>query len=290
MGEGGAPPYGDLGKLARNLLRRNYHAGIWQFDCKTATSKNIDFLTTGNANQDYSKVFGSFQSTYKMEEHGLTLTERWNSDNWLFGEIMHRDKLAEGLMLAVEAKFQPGENDVDGKFKMTFARDNYHFGADIGLNSEALLNCALVVTHNEFLAGVGTQFDIGNTDLKMWKVALGWHNESATVHGELKNGESWLASLFYKLNEKIDIGAEVAKAGGDGDEEQGNDIQVTLGMIYHLEDSALIRAKISNAVEVGLGYEQKLSEGITASVSALLDGNNIKDGNHKFGVGLSMAC
>jgi len=70
----------------------------------------------------------------------------------------------------------------------------------------------------------------------------------------------------------------------------GGDVIVNLGMIYHLEEEALIRAKINNVVELGLGYEQKLREGITASISAVLDCNNFKDGNHRLGVGVALQC
>ncbi|XP_016945406.3 voltage-dependent anion-selective channel [Drosophila suzukii] len=294
------PTYPDLGKLARDLFKRGYHPGIWQIDCKTLTNSGIEFFTTGFASQDNSKVSGSLQSKYKIEDQGLTLTERWNTENWLFGEIMQRDKLAQGLMLALEAKFQPASNEADGKFKMGFAQENFNFLADIGLNSEPILNCSLVLGHKEFLGGVGTEFDIGNTEFKSWKVALGWSNETATLHGELKNGDTWLASLFYKANEKIDAGVEVTKGAGGGgggaenaeggDQDGGGDVIVNLGMIYHLEEEALIRAKINNVVELGLGYEQKLREGITASISAVLDCNNFKDGNHRLGVGVALQC
>lgn len=103
-----------------------------------------------------------------------------------------------------------------------------------------------------------------------------------------------MASLFYKASEKIDAGIEVTKGAGGGEaaegEQQGGDVVVNLGMIYHLEEDALVRAKVNNLVELGLGYEQKLRDGITASISAVLDCNNFKDGNHRFGVGIALQC
>lgn len=108
-----APPtYPDLGKLARDLFKRGYHPGIWQIETKTLTNSGIELLTTGFATHDNSKVSGTLQSKYKMEEQGLTLTEGWNTDRWLFGEIMQKDKLAEGLMLALAGRFQPSSKCV----------------------------------------------------------------------------------------------------------------------------------------------------------------------------------
>ncbi|XP_068143615.1 voltage-dependent anion-selective channel [Drosophila tropicalis] len=307
-----APPvYTDLGKLARDLFKRGYHPGIWQLDCKSMSSSGIEFFTTGFATQDNSKVMGTLQSKFKIEEHGLTLTERWNTENWLYGEIMQKDKLAEGLVLALAGRFQPRSNAKEGKFKLGYAQEQFNFWSDIDISSSPILNCSLVLGHKEFLGGVGCEFDVGNTKVENWKVALGWTNgEQATVHGELMNGDSWLASLFYKINEKFDAGVEISKISRTGggpegvagqaenevpaqqvpQDESGGNLMFGVGMIYHLDADSLIRAKINNAIEVGLGYEQKLREGVTASISAVLDGNDIGGGNHKFGVGVALEC
>ncbi|XP_001356073.2 voltage-dependent anion-selective channel [Drosophila pseudoobscura] len=296
-----APPsYPDLGKLARDLFRRGYHPGVWQLDCKSMSSPGIEFFTTGFASQDHSKVAGSLQSKYKIEDSGLTLTERWNTDSWFFGEIVQKDKLAQGLMLGLEGRFQPSSDSKDGKFKLGYVEDHFNFLTDMGISSSPIMNCSLVLGHKEFLGGLGCTFDLGDTSLSSWKVALGWSNDKATLHGELKDGDSWLASLFYKLNDQIDAAVELTKTGGggggpepaEGEAEQagGSDVTVGVGMIYRLEGDALIRAKINSKAELGLGYEQKVREGITASISAVLDGRNISDGNHKFGVGLALEC
>lgn len=108
-----APPiYTDLGKLARDIFKVGYHPGIWQLDCKTMTSSGIEFFTNGFASQDASKVVGSLQSKYKLDDYGITLTERWNTDNLLFGQIAQKDKVAEGLLLALEGSFHPSSGYV----------------------------------------------------------------------------------------------------------------------------------------------------------------------------------
>jgi len=108
------------------------------------------------------------------------------------------------------------------------------------------------------------------------------------------NAEGWLVSLFHKANEPIDIGFEIGKpissASNEDGQQQGSEMFIGVGMIYHLEGDALIRAKVNNKAEVGLGYQQKLREGITMSISTVIDGKNVSDGNHKFGIGLSLQC
>ncbi|KAH8374235.1 voltage-dependent anion-selective channel [Drosophila serrata] len=303
MGEQKVPSYPELGKLARDLFRRGYHPGIWQIETKTLTSSGIELLSSGFANHDNTKVNGMLQSKYKMEDQGLTLSEGWNTDKWLFGEIMHKDKLAEGLTLALAGRYQPAFNELEGKFKVGFVQEKFHILADTGLHSQPILNASLVVAQDEFLGGVGCEFDISNVNFSGWKVALGYAKEPATVHAELRNGGSWLASLFYKVNDQIDAAVEIARAailrtarneenpeGQQEEVEVGGNTTVSLGMIYHVDENALIRAKVNSAKELGLGYEQKFGEGITASISAVLDFGSFSSGNHRFGVGVALQC
>ncbi|KAH8271744.1 hypothetical protein KR044_003785, partial [Drosophila immigrans] len=289
-----APPtYCDLGKLARDLFKVGYHPGLWQLDCKTMTSSGIEFFTSGFANQDASKVMGSLQSKYTMEDYGITLTERWNTENLLFGQIIQKEKLADGLMLLAEASYQPSSGDKSAKLLADLAKEKYNLLGKVGLNKgDPFVGCSLVLQQNEFLGGVALNYETNNEKLE-WKVALGWTNEQTTLHGELVNAEGWLVSLFHKANDKIDLGVEVGKPMASTNEEGEaipSDWNLGVGMIYHLEADALIRAKVNNKVEVGLGYQQKLREGISMSISTIIDGQNISDGNHKFGVGLSLQC
>lgn len=100
--------------------------------------------------------------------------------------------------------------------------------------------------------------------------------------------------MFHKANEQIDAAVEVGQAAAgaveEGEEPRRGDLNVGVGMVYRLEGDALIRAKINSNVELGLGFQQKLREGITMSISTVLDCPHITDGNHKFGVGLSLEC
>lgn len=81
--------------------------------------------------------------------------------------------------------FHQLNSDAEGKLKLGYAQEKFNFLADMGLHSDPILNCSVVMGHNEFLGGLGVDFDIGNVDIKGWKVALGWTNETATLHGEL---------------------------------------------------------------------------------------------------------
>lgn len=76
---------------------------------------------------------------------------------------------------------------------------------------------------------------------------------------------------------------------------------------YDLDHDTAVRAKVNNASQIGLGYQQKLKDGnwnlspfvvrnlsihfipgITLTLSTLIDGKNFNAGGHKIGVALEL--
>ncbi len=103
-----APPsYSDLGKNARDVFNKGYHFGLWKLDVKTKTSSGVEFTSGGSSNQDTGKVSGSLETKYKLKEHGLTFSEKWNTDNTLTSEISVEDQLVKGLKLSFDGSFAP---------------------------------------------------------------------------------------------------------------------------------------------------------------------------------------
>lgn len=64
------PPYGDLGKQARDVFGKGYHFGLLKLDIKTKTNTGVEFSTGGVSNRDTGKVFGSLESKYKFKDYG----------------------------------------------------------------------------------------------------------------------------------------------------------------------------------------------------------------------------
>lgn len=73
------PSYSDLGKQARDIFGKGYHFGLWKLDCKTKTESGVEFSTSGNSNQETGKVAGSLETKYKINDYGVTLSEKWTT-------------------------------------------------------------------------------------------------------------------------------------------------------------------------------------------------------------------
>lgn len=144
---GMAPPaYSDLGKQARDVFNKGYNFGVWKLDCKTKTDTGVEFSTSGHSNQETGKVFGSLETKYKVPEYGLTFSEKWNTDNTLYTDVTHTDKLVKGLKLTFEGSFAPQSGNKNGKVKASYGQDMVQVNSDVNLDlAGPVVNASAVV-------------------------------------------------------------------------------------------------------------------------------------------------
>lgn len=103
-----APPsYSDLGKQARDVFNKGYNFGLWKLDCKLKTNSGLELSTGGHTNYETGKIFGSLETKSKINDYGITVSEKWTTHNMLYTDITHTDKLVEGLKLTFEGSFSP---------------------------------------------------------------------------------------------------------------------------------------------------------------------------------------
>ncbi|XP_037960926.1 voltage-dependent anion-selective channel isoform X2 [Teleopsis dalmanni] len=279
-----APPsYSDLGKQARDIFGKGYHFGLWKLDCKTKTASGIEFNTVGHSNQESGKVFGSLETKYKVNDYGLTLTEKWSTDNTLFTEVSVQDQLLEGLKLSFAGTFAPQTGNKEGKLKASYGHENVKFDSDVNIDLKGpLINSSLVLGYQGWLAGYQTAFDTQNSKLAANNFALGYSTKDFVLHTAVNDGQEFSGSIFQRCSDKLDCGVQLSWATG------GNNTKFGIGGKYQLDKDASVRAKVNNASQVGLGYQQKLRDGVTLTLSTLIDGKNFNAGGHKIGVALEL--
>ena len=96
------------------------------------------------------------------------------------------------------------------------------------------------------------------------------------------DGQEFGGSLFQKVNPNLETGVQLAWTAGS------NATRFGLGCKYQLDSDISVRFKINNASQLGLGYQQKLREGVTVTLSTLIDVKNFNQGGHKLGLALEL--
>lgn len=278
-----APPtYGDLGKNARDVFGKGYHFGLWKLDVKTKTASGVEFSSGGVSNQETGKVFGSLESKYKLKEYGVTFTEKWNTDNVLVTEVTAQD-IMKGLKLSLDTSFKPQNPDKSLRAKSEYKNQSVSINCDLDFKGGApVVNAAAVLGYNGWLAGYTTKFDVQKSKLAGNNFALGYATGDLVFHTNVDNGQSFGGSIYHKVNPNFETAINIAWSS------QNQDTHFGIGCKYNLDSETSVRAKVNNASQIGLSYQQKLREGVTICLSTLIDGKNFNEGGHKVGFSLEL--
>ncbi|KAL8624162.1 Voltage-dependent anion-selective channel protein 2 [Nucella lapillus] len=279
-----APPsYSDLGKAARDLFSKGYNYGFFKLEAKTKTKSGVEFTTSGNSSSDTGKVVSNLETKYKCSEYGLTFTEKWNTDNVLNTEVTIEDQLAKGLKLAFDTSFAPQTGKKSGKIKTGYKQDYVNCNTDINFDyAGPTVHGAAVVGYNGWLAGYQMAFDTSKSKLSKSNFAVGYTTGDFTLHTSIVDGQEFLGSIYQRVNRDLETAVNLSWTSGT------NATRFALGAKYTLDKNASVSAKVNNSSQVGIGYTQKLRDGVKLTLSALVEGKSLNQGGHKVGLGLDM--
>ncbi|XP_076250419.1 voltage-dependent anion-selective channel-like isoform X3 [Rhynchophorus ferrugineus] len=281
------PPYSDLGKKAKDVFNKGYHFGLIKLDCKTKSSSGVEFSTGGTSNQESGKVFGSLETKYKVKEYGLTFTEKWNTDNTLSTDLSVQDQGLQGLKLSACLDFAPHTGQKTGNVKTAFVNNQVAINADADFTPDGpKVTGSAVVGYQGWLAGYQAGYDINNSKLTKSNFALGFTSGDFTLHSNVDwisdDGQEFGGSIYQKINPKLETGITLNWSSGSSNTKFG------IGAKYDLDKDASVRFKVNNASQIGLGYQQRLRDGVTLTLSSLIDGKNFNQGGHKIGLALEL--
>jgi len=277
-----APPkYGDLGKQASDVFGKGYHFGLLKLEVKTKTDTGVEFTSGGSSNMDSGKISGNLETKYKVKDLGLTLTEKWTTDNTLNTTLDVVDKLLPGLKVSLDTSFAPSTGSKSGKLKTEYKHDTATVTADMDLGLSAI-NGSVVVGHKGWLLGYQTCFDLAKSNITKNNVGLGYAASDFVLHTSVVNGTDFGGSVYQKVSPALETGVTLGWSSASTNTSFG------IGAKYLLEDGAAVKAKINNKSEIGLGYQQRLRDGVSITLSTLVNSANINGGGHKVGLSMEM--
>ncbi len=84
------------------------------------------------------------------------------------------------------------------------------------------------------------------------------------------------------MNPKLETGIDLGWTSTKSETSFG------IGAKYELDKQSSVRAKVNNSSQIGLGYQRKLRDGVTLTLSTLINGKKFQQGGHKLGVALEL--
>jgi len=279
-----APPvYADLGKQARDIFGKGYHFGSVKLDVSSRTQNGVELNAGGTHTLDSGKIAGNLETKYCFKEHGLTLTEKWNTDNTIATDVAVQDKVAKGLKVALNTTFAPQSGKKSGMVKTTYKADAATVNLDSSLDlGGPIVNGACVGSYKNWLLGYQMSFNSSTSKLTKNNFAIGFTNPDFILHTYANDGAEFGGSLYHKVNRNLEGAVDLGWSAGT------NATRLSIGCKYTLDRDTSIRAKVNNASQIGFSYQQKLRDGVTMTLSSLVDGKNFSQGGHKLGVALDL--
>lgn len=275
------PSYSDLGKSARDLFNKGYNYGFYKLEAKTKASNGVSFTTNGSSNHDSSKFNGSLETKYKWSDYGLTFTEKWNTDNTLGTEITIEDQIVKGLKLAFDTQFAPQTGKKNGKIKTSYKQEYVNVNCDVDFDfAGPTIHGAAVAGYNGWLAGYQMSFDTSKSKLSRSNFAVGYTAGDFTLNTSVNDGSEFAGSVYQRVNKELETGVQLNWTAGS------NATKFGIAAKYTLDKDSSVRAKVNNASQIGLSYQQKIRDGVTLTLSSLVEGKSLNQGGHKVGLGL----
>uniref|UniRef100_A0A0P4VTF0 Putative voltage-dependent anion-selective channel-like protein n=1 Tax=Rhodnius neglectus TaxID=72488 RepID=A0A0P4VTF0_9HEMI len=278
-----SPPfYADLGKNARDVFSKGYHFGLLKLDVKTKTNTGVEFSTGGVHNHDTGKIFGSLETKYKFKEYGVTFSEKWNTDNVLATEVALSD-FCEGAKLLCDTSFAPHSGDKSLRMKAEFKNESCALNLYTDFKSGGpVIRSGAVLGYGGWLCGYQASFDTSKSKLTENKFAMGFSTKDFILNTAIDDGRLFNGTIFHKVSNRLETGIQITWASDNNDTDFG------IGCKYNLDPDAALRVKVNNQSLIGLGYSQKLREGVTLSLSTQIDAKNFNEGGHKLGFCLEL--
>ena len=279
-----APPaFGDLGKSSKDLFNKHYHFGLVKLDLKSKTPTGVEFTVNGVSNNDTGRVASSLETKYNIKSHGITLKQKWNTDNILIGEATAEDYFVRGLKLGLSTTLAPQSGKKTGKLTCGYKSLFFNLNHDVDFDhTGAVFNGSGTVGYQGWLAGLKVAFDPSKNKLSRSNFAVGYQAPEFHVTGHLDDGQEFNCSIYQRLNEDLESGINVAWSP------DSNVTRFGLGCHYKIDKVSAIRAKVNSSSQIGIGFIHRLRPGIDITMSALMDAKNFSQGGYKLGLGFDL--
>ncbi|OQR72142.1 voltage-dependent anion-selective channel-like [Tropilaelaps mercedesae] len=278
------PRYVDLSKSARDLLAKNYHFGLVNLDCKAKSHSGVDFNAVSTLANSTGKATASLEVKYKLADHGITLKEKWSTDNTLNTELLSEDCLLRGLKLLSKLTFNPQTNQTNGTIGAALQGKQYHAAADMDYrNGMRQLNASLVYTYRGFLVGSLLGFTALQAKPVKTSMTLGYVGNDISLLANVNDFKEFGATMHHQVQPDVKAAATVSWDSSDT-----RPPELAFGGVFDVNKDTTLRGKVNSNGLLGLSLTHRLREGICVTMSASFELKDFHNGHHKMGLGIDL--
>jgi len=225
------------------------------------------------------------EGSYPYPRYGLTLTKKWSTQNVIGLAAEIANKIYPGLSLKAEGTLNPDTGVKYGIYTLSYKNANVFARASLsgGVEANMMLDTSVVVGHEGWLAGVRTEYDNTEGNLKNHYLSVGHSYGNIQAFLIAQNLKTYTANIYQRVSNRFEMGISFGTELGEGQSKF-----YSLGGRYLLDDDTSVRAKVDNQSMVGLGLETTLQGCIKLIFSTLIDAKKLNEGGHKFGIGVEI--
>lgn len=282
------PCFSDLGKKASDLLSKSFGVGQVKLEASSRAKNGSEFKVNGTAGND-GRVCGNFELKRKDPNCGLTLTEKWTTDNELNFTAAVEDKFVDGLKTTIDVCFAPASGKRSGKLKTAFKRPNVHTTTDFEVSDAGPTVKASFVLAGQpscgWVGGYSGAYNTSKGQLTSSDFSLEYVAQDFTLHSTCKDyGAEFHSSLYQRVSSSLEAGWKMSWTSGS------STAQLQLGAKYRLQNGSTAGFRFNSQGILGLSYVAELSQGVEMTLAAQGDMTNPSGHGHRLGLGLNFSA
>ena len=280
------PCFADFDKVASDLFDQDFVAGRLDLSLLTRANNGAEFAVSGTGHRRDSgdvTTFGSLETRLQCKDHGLTVMEKWDTDNVLTSNVSVVDRPVSGMTSSLETTFLPATGQKGLQVNMSMERRRMHTTVEADLD----LACRAVRASSAFrldnlLVGGRFVFEPQAQGRRVTDGAVGmaYQGTDFTFNASLTNGTRCAASVHHRLAPHLQWGV---LCGFNFNMPGAN---MAVAMRRQIDRSSFWKAKVDNEGQCSVSYGHKLTDDLQATLSAEV---NIKGGSaapHRLGLAI----
>nr|CDS27799.1 voltage dependent anion channel protein 2 [Hymenolepis microstoma] len=279
----GPPSYSDIGKTARDVLRKNFDLGM-RFISYKSKEGNYDYTARIDDAFRYRKMYGSFESTLFLEKYGVKIKEKLVSKASLSSEVSAENHLIKGLTNKITSVYDIKDKKV--KFAVKSEYENEYVNGKFDCNFRKTLpdvEQSLVFRFQDYLAGAIVNLDSTAKKLRFVDFAFAYSISDFGFHAIITDwARTFTAGVYQRLSNTLEYAAEATWNRNESTHTWAVGCQYTLDK----RKRHLVKLKLDSHQRVSASLKSRLKEGVKICVCALFNDAD----ETQIGFGMEVEC